>query len=127
METIITSTRIDFSYNQFDTTDRTCHFSTYLPMRALKNSFVLNAICGVASQYLLRIHSGGSPSSAVEFEGTKLPHLTEESVIQYQSTCINLLIELSSEQYVDGDTLLAITLLRFHEQTDGEYNKSLCL
>lgn len=90
-------------------------------MQALKNLFVLNAICAVASQYLLHIHNRQSRSSVVEFEGTKLPGLTEASVIQYQSACINLLIELSTQEYVDGGTLLAVTLLRFHEQTDGEY------
>jgi hypothetical protein len=90
-------------------------------MRALKNPFVLNAVCGVASQYLLRIHSRQSSSRIVEFGGITLPNLSAESVIRYQSACINLLMELSTEEYVDGDTLLAITLLRFHEQTDGEF------
>lgn len=90
-------------------------------MRALNNSLLLNATCGVSSQYLLRMHNT-SPSSVVEFEGTKLPDVTEESVIQYQSACISLLMEASSnrEEYADGDILSAITLLRFHEQTDGE-------
>ena len=42
--------------------------------------------------------------------------------MQYQSTCINLLIDDSanSEEHADGDILSAITILRFHEQNDGE-------
>ncbi|CAN9249593.1 unnamed protein product [Alternaria alternata] len=57
----------------------------------------------------------------VKFQGTKLPHLTEESVMQYQSTCINLLIDASAnpEEHADGDILSAITILRFHEQNDA--------
>jgi hypothetical protein len=63
-----------------------------------------------------------SSPGMVEFQGTKLPHLTEESVMQYQSTCINLLIDASAnpEEHADGDILSAITILRFHEQNDGE-------
>ncbi|KAH6857500.1 hypothetical protein B0T12DRAFT_482892 [Alternaria alternata] len=104
----------------FDTTDRTGHFATHLPMRALRNSLVLNAICGISAQYLLRMSTESSSPGMVKFQGTKLPHLTEESVMQYQSTCINLLIDASAnpEEHADGDILSAITILRFHEQND---------
>lgn len=107
---------------QFDATDRSSHFGTYLPLRALNNSLVLNSICGISAQYLLRMRAKSSSPDIIEFEGIKLPHLTGESVIQYQSTCINLLIDASvnSEEYADGDILSAITILRFHEQNDGE-------
>ena len=107
---------------QFDATDRSSHFGTYLPLRALNNFLVLNSICGISDQYLLRMRAKSSSPDIIEFEGIKLPHLTGESVIQYQSTCINLLIDASvnSEEYADGDILSAITVLRFHEQNDGE-------
>ena len=65
-------------------------------MRALRNSLVLNAICGISAQYLLRMSTESSSPGMVKFQGTKLPHLTEESVMQYQSTCINLLIDASA-------------------------------
>jgi hypothetical protein len=68
------------------------------------------------------MHTKSSSRGVIEFQGTKLPHLTEESVIQYQSACINLLIDASAnaEEFADGDILSAITILRFQEQTDGE-------
>tara|TARA_R110002003_G_scaffold391_14_gene19516 strand:- start:16394 stop:16675 length:282 start_codon:yes stop_codon:yes gene_type:complete len=68
------------------------------------------------------MHKKSASPDVIEFQGIELPHLTEESVIQYQSTCINLLIDASAnpEGYADGDILSAITVLRFQEQNDGE-------
>jgi hypothetical protein len=50
-------------------------------------------------------------------------------VIQYQSACIQLLIDASAspEECADGDILSAITILRFQEQTDGESMETLHL
>lgn len=51
-----------------------------------------------------------------------LPDLTEKSALHYHNACIPYLIEAMNDPSISADTevLIAITILRYHEQVDSK-------
>ncbi|KAF2995475.1 hypothetical protein E8E14_003132 [Neopestalotiopsis sp. 37M] len=110
----------------FDPTDRFHHYSTVVPIRALKSPLLLNAICTAAARYLYQVCSEQNPGSQVEYDGIPLPDLTEKSALHYHNACIPFLIEVMNDASISADTevLIAITILRYHEQVDTQFTQS---
>ncbi|EXJ72394.1 uncharacterized protein A1O5_04898 [Cladophialophora psammophila CBS 110553] len=104
----------------FETTDRDRHFSLVIPQRAMFCPVLLYAILTASARHLTRLHSAHS-DKPVEFEGTPLPDLNENSAIEYHNICISYLMEvLNDPKTINQDALIAATILRFHEQIDSE-------
>ncbi|KIW27410.1 uncharacterized protein PV07_07148 [Cladophialophora immunda] len=103
----------------FETTDRDRHFSLVIPQRAMFCPVLLYAILTASARHLTRLHSTHS-NRPVEFEGTPLPDLNENSAIEYHNICISYLMEVLNDpkKTINQDALIAATILRFHEQID---------
>ncbi|KIW97330.1 uncharacterized protein Z519_02722 [Cladophialophora bantiana CBS 173.52] len=103
----------------FETTDRDRHFSLVIPQRAMFCPVLLYAILTASARHLTRLHSALS-DKPVEFEGTPLPDLNENSAIEYHNICISYLMEVLNDpkKTINQDALIAATILRFHEQID---------
>ncbi|OAP61252.1 hypothetical protein AYL99_03453 [Fonsecaea erecta] len=103
----------------FETTDRDRHFSLVIPQRAMFCPVLLYAILTASARHLTRLHSTHS-KRPVEFEGTPLADLNENSAVEYHNLCISYLMEVLNDpkKTINQDALIAATILRFHEQID---------
>ncbi|KAI1425883.1 hypothetical protein F5Y12DRAFT_324278 [Xylaria sp. FL1777] len=105
----------------FDTTDIHRAYKTIVPQEAKKRPLLLNAICTAAAGYLTVLHlqSAQDPEGVVYYNGIPLPNLNKESTIHYHNVCISYMIDyLDHPQDPFDDVLIAIPILRYHEQVD---------
>ncbi|POR32114.1 Uncharacterized protein TPAR_07684 [Tolypocladium paradoxum] len=109
----------------FDTTDRQCQYIHVVPLRAMRSTLLLNAICAASARYLIHKFQS-TPGRAIEYDGIPLPGLHEESALYYHNICIQCLTREppDSTKPSNDDILVAITILRFHEQVDVHLTKS---
>ncbi|KAJ3560159.1 hypothetical protein NPX13_g9402 [Xylaria arbuscula] len=109
----------------FDTTDQYRAYKTIVPEEAKKRPLLLNAICTAASGYLTIVQSAQDPDGIVHYNGIPLPNLRKESTIKYHNSCISYMIDcLNNPQDPFDDVLIAIPLLRYHEQIDTQLTGS---
>ncbi|KAJ8128018.1 hypothetical protein O1611_g5619 [Lasiodiplodia mahajangana] len=103
----------------FDTTDQFRAYKTIVPQEARRRPLLLNAICTAAAGYLTVLQSAQNPEGVVCYNGLPLPNLNKESTIHYHNTCISYMIDyLNHPSDPLDDVLIAIPILRYHEQVD---------
>jgi hypothetical protein len=104
----------------FDCTDKDKHFTYVVPQRAMTSPVLFYAICTASAGHLVRHFSKQWPNRTPTFDNIALTDLTEESVAEYQSSCISLFISLSHDpaSNYDENVFAAATILRFYEQLD---------
>ncbi|KAI0426455.1 hypothetical protein F5Y09DRAFT_318818 [Xylaria sp. FL1042] len=103
----------------FDTTDKHRAYKTIVPQEAKKRPLLLNAICTAAAGYLTVLQSAKSPIGVVYYGGIALPNLNKESTIHYHNACISYMIDYLNHPWDPfDDVLIAIPILRYHEQVD---------
>jgi hypothetical protein len=64
-----------------------------------------------------------SPNDTLEYNGIELPDLSEQSAVFYHNICISYLVDMANDSAAalqSTDVLVAITILRFHEQVDSK-------
>ncbi|KAF5529234.1 major facilitator superfamily transporter [Fusarium phyllophilum] len=107
----------------FDTTDRDHHYISVLPLRAVHSPLLLNAICTASARFLTRVSSLQDPERIIEYAGVQLLDLNMESAIHYHNKCISHLMGVSADPInsCSDDALVAITILRYHEQVDTHF------
>lgn len=108
---------------KFDVTDPNRHYADIVPLRAAKNPLLLYAMCTASARYLYQLHSQSNLPGVIEYNGVKLPKLSERSSVLYHNICISYLRGMANDPTAlqSGDVLAAITILRFHEQVDSRY------
>ncbi|GAP91298.2 putative ARCA protein [Rosellinia necatrix] len=103
----------------FDTTDQHRAYQTIVPHEAKKKPLLLNAICTATASYLTILQSTRNPEGVVYYNDIPLPNLNKESTIHYHNACISYMIDyLNDPQDPFDDVLIAIPILRYHEQVD---------
>ncbi|KAI0100997.1 hypothetical protein GGR51DRAFT_530887 [Nemania sp. FL0031] len=103
----------------FDTTDQYRAYKTIVPQEARRRPLLLNAICTAAAGYLTILQSAQDPEGVVCYNGLPLPNLNKESTIHYHNACISYMIDyLNHPSDPLDDVLIAIPILRYHEQVD---------
>ncbi|KAI0478190.1 hypothetical protein F4859DRAFT_478931 [Xylaria cf. heliscus] len=103
----------------FDTTDQHRAYKTIVPQEAKKRPLLLNAICTATASYLTILQSAQNPEGVVHYNGIPLPNLNKQSTIHYHNACISYMIDyLNHPRDPFDDVLIAIPILRFHEQVD---------
>lgn len=108
---------------KFDVTDPNRHYADIVPLRAANNPLLLYAMCTASARYLYQLHSQSNLPGVIEYNGVKLPKLSERSSVLYHNICISYLRGMANDPTAlqSGDVLAAITILRFHEQVDSRY------
>ncbi|KAI1128031.1 hypothetical protein F5Y10DRAFT_183793 [Nemania abortiva] len=110
---------VDHLADAFDTTDQYRAYKTIVPQEAKKRPLLLNAICTAAAGYLTILQSAQDPEGMVHYNGIPLPDLNKESTIHYHNTCIAYMIDYLNHPWDPlDDVLIAIPILRYHEQVD---------
>lgn len=90
---------------------------------------LLYAIFTASARHLTRLWRNKNSAATVEFQGTPLPGLDDQTAIHYHNRCINYLIEISNDpgQSYNEDALTAATILRLYEQIDSKhYHRLIC-
>lgn len=108
--------------SKFDATDPNRHYADIIPLRAAINPLLLYAICTASARYLYQLHSQSNRDGPVEYNGIKLPDLSERSAVLYHNNCLWYLKRIINDPTAlqSVDVLAATTILRFHEQVDSE-------
>ncbi|KAI1288665.1 hypothetical protein F5Y03DRAFT_379522 [Xylaria venustula] len=110
---------VDHLADAFDTTDQHRAYKTIVPEEAKKRPLLLNAICTAAAGYLTVLQSTQNPKGVVCYGGILLPNLNKESTIHYHNACISYMMDyLNHPLDPFDDVLIAIPILRYHEQVD---------
>lgn len=111
----------------FDICDPLHHFADVLPQSARTVGPLRNAILTIAARNLSHNQMFRSGSGVVEWQGHRLPDLTEELAIFYHNECIRELLHssLDSSKLCDETLLAAVVILRtdeemLHEAEDKE-------
>ncbi|KAF2963828.1 hypothetical protein GQX73_g9735 [Xylaria multiplex] len=105
--------------NAFDTTDKHRAYREIVPREARRNPLLLNAICTAAAGYLTILKSARNTEGIITFNGIPLASLSRESTIHYHNACISYMMNYINHQTSRSDDILvAIPILRYHEQVD---------
>lgn len=106
---------------RFDLCDPQSHFAQVVPHRARSSKPLRMAILTTSARHLIRLPRHRNGSGDVEWQGHRLPELTEESALDYHTACIRDLLALSMdpEQIHNEDLLAAAIILRTDEEMDA--------
>ncbi|KAH8429310.1 uncharacterized protein LDX57_006977 [Aspergillus melleus] len=106
---------------RFDLCDPQSHFARVVPHRARSSTPLRMAILTTSARHLVRLPRHRNSSGEVEWQGHRLPELTEESALDYHTTCIRDLLALSMdpEQVHNENLLAAAIILRTDEEMDA--------
>lgn len=106
---------------RFDLCDPQSHFARVVPHRARSSTPLRMAILTTSARHLVRLPRHRNASGEVEWQGHRLPQLTEESALDYHTACIRDLLALSADpdQIHNEDLLAAAIILRTDEEMDA--------
>lgn len=107
--------------SRFDLCDPERHFTQIVPQYARSCAPLRHAILTTAARHLIRLQRHRNAAGVIEWQGHRLPDLTEAVALAYHTACIKDLLALSMDpEQVHNDHLLAAAIiLRTDEEMDA--------
>lgn len=107
--------------SRFDLCDPERHFTQIVPAYSRDCAPLCHAILTTAARHLIRLQRHRNAAGVIEWQGHRLPGLTEAVALAYHTACIKDLLALSMDpEQVHNDRLLAAAIiLRTDEEMDA--------